>query len=268
MKVGLSTWSLLGVDVYSAVKAIGESGLEYIELWGEIPHAYPDWIDKAKLKDSLSPYNMTVTMHAPFTDLNIATRFEPVRGAVERALLDSMKLADYVGVQIATFHPGGVHNQALVPRSVDDSASLVRSLIKQTGGRPIINVENQTMSHSKYYYPVGSTEESVWELLEKTEAGFTLDTGHAHASGIAPMKLMDLVGRRLTEVHLSDNSGEADEHLVPGAGSAELSDLLKRIAPTDVLVCLEVDPYTYAPGPAVQAALKFRSDIDTMVKSS
>ena len=40
MKLGVSTWSLLKKDVYSAVKTIGDAGFEYIELWGEVPHAY------------------------------------------------------------------------------------------------------------------------------------------------------------------------------------------------------------------------------------
>ena len=248
------------------MKAIGDSGLEYIELWGEIPHTYPDWVDKVKLKDSLSPYDMTITMHAPFTDLNLATPFEPIKSAVEKALLSSLKLAEFVGVEIATFHPGGVHNQALISRSIDDSSSMVRSLMKLTGGRPAINVENQTASHSRYHYPIGSSEESVRYLLEMTGAGFTLDTGHAHASGLNSLTLLDLAGSKLNEVHLSDNSGQADEHLVPGAGSAELTELLRRLAPTDVLVCLEVDPYTYPPGPAVEAALKFRSDTASMAK--
>jgi hypothetical protein len=30
------------MDVESAVRAIGDAGFEYVELWGEVPHAYPD----------------------------------------------------------------------------------------------------------------------------------------------------------------------------------------------------------------------------------
>ena len=264
MKVGLSTWSLLGLDVYAAAKAIGDSGLEYIELWGEIPHAYPDWVDAKKLKDVLSSYSMTISMHAPFTDLNLATTFDPVKSAVEKALLSSLHLAESLGAKVATFHPGSVHNSALVSRSVDDSASMVRSLMKQFQGNVRINVENQTASHSKYHYPVASSEESIRSLLEKTQAGFTLDTGHAHASGVDSLKVIDFAGSRLSEVHLSDNEGETDDHLIPGKGSAELEGLLHRISSTDVLVCLEIDPYTYPPGPAVHAALETRKKLSSL----
>ena len=261
MKVGLSTWSMLGLDVYSAVKTIGDTGLDYIELWGEIPHAYPDWVDKVKLRDSLSPYNMALTVHAPFTDLNLATPFEPMRNAVEKALLESLKLSDFLGAKVVTYHPGSVHHQKMIARAIDDSASLVRSLMRQNTGSMKINVENQTRSHSKYHYPIGTTEESVKALLEKTGAGFTLDTGHAHASGLSPLRLMDIAGARLSEIHLSDNSGEADEHLVPGAGSAELDELLGRVSSSDVFVCIEIDPYTYAPPAVAESAIAIKQDL-------
>ena len=143
MKLGVSTWSLLGVEVSDAVRMIGDAGFDYVELWGEIPHAYPDWTNKRKLKDALSSYNFTVTMHAPFTDLNVATPYEPVKSAIEKALVQFVNFSDELGATIITFHPGSVHNDAMVPQSIGNSVSMLKSLVKAADGRLTICIENQ-----------------------------------------------------------------------------------------------------------------------------
>lgn len=262
MKIGLSTWSLLGLDVGSAVRAIGDAGFDYVELWGEVPHAYPDFVDRHRLRDILSSYKMVVTMHAPFTDLNPATPFQPVKGAVERTLEDFVKFGDFLGASIITVHPGSVHNEAIVPRSAESSISTLRKVVKVAGGRLIINVENQTKSRSKYHFPLASTVESLELILAEVDGlRFTLDTGHAHVNGQNPLALAEREGPRLTEVHLSDNTGSSDDHLAPGEGTADLKGLVEKAKGTNMLVCLELDPHRYAPDQALRASASFKTGV-------
>jgi sugar phosphate isomerase/epimerase len=262
LKIGLSTWSLLDQDVISAVRAIGDAGLEYIELWGEIPHAYPDWVDRRSLKDALSPYGMIVTTHAPFTDLNPATPFEPVRGAVERTLQGFVEFSAYVGAQVVTVHPGSVHNKALVPGSTAGSLSILKRMLATADGRLSVSVENQTKSASRYHYPLASTAESLRTLLSgEDRLRFTLDTGHAHASGMDSRDLAENAGPRLVEVHLSDNSGEHDDHLIPGEGTTDLKKLMEKLAGSDILICLELNPHRYTPDQVLRASSSLKSGL-------
>ncbi|HYC11685.1 MAG TPA: sugar phosphate isomerase/epimerase [Nitrososphaerales archaeon] len=262
MKVGLSTWSLLHSDIYTAVGEIGDAGFDYIELWGEVPHAYHGWVDKKRLKDTLSTYNFTMTMHAPFTDLNPATPFEPVKGAVTKTLRDFVNFASDLGATRVTFHPGSVHSGVLVPQSVKDVVILLRQLVKESDGRLVINIENQARGHSHYEFPVGSDAESIVTILSNTEdTSYTLDTGHAHANGIEPLKLYQRLRERTTEVHLSDNDGRNDDHLIPGRGTANLQDLLQRVEQTDMLVCLELNPHRYSADEVIKAATDFKSRV-------
>ena len=259
MKIGISTWSLLHNDLGSAIRTIGEAGFEYIELWGEVPHAHPDWTDKNGLKDSLSPYDMTLTLHAPFTDLNPASLFEPVRGAIERALVDFLSFGEDLGASMITLHPGGSHNVAMVPRSAESAVALIRSLAKKAEGKISLSIENQTSSRSHYSFPLGSTAESMDKLLTEVEgARFTLDTGHAHASGIDPLSLCERFAGKLAEVHLSDNEGHSDDHMIPGLGTAKLDRVIEKLSGTDVLLCLEIDPYRYSPEEVVKAGLSIK----------
>ena len=262
LKIGLSTWSLLRVDVCSAVEAIGDRGLEYVELWGEVPHAFPGWADKKRLKDALSPYGMTVTAHAPFTDLNLASPFQPVKRAVEETLEDFVEFSAYLGASMVTFHPGSVHNEKLVSESAESSASALRKMVKAARGRLSVNIENQAQGTPPYEFPLASTGESLELLLAETPgARCTLDVGHAYASGQNPLKAAMGVGRKLAEVHLSDNDGRADDHLLPGEGTAPLTPLMERLAGTDVLVCLELNPHRYSGETVLAAADSFRTNL-------
>ncbi|MDE1858494.1 MAG: sugar phosphate isomerase/epimerase [Thaumarchaeota archaeon] len=260
MKVGLSTWSLLEQDVYSAVKKIGDAGSEYVELWGEVPHAYPDLVDRMRLKDVLSTYGMVVTTHAPFTDLNLASPFQPVKGAVERTLEGCVKFSEFLGAKMVTFHPGSVHNAALVPQAAESAASSLRKMMEASGGAMSINVENQSKSNSKYHYPVGSTFESLTRVLSSVPGSrCTLDVGHAYASGLDPSECLGGLGGRLAEVHVSDNAGSADDHLIPGHGTAPLGKLMEEMRERDVLVCLELNPHRYGPDQILDAFRQAKS---------
>jgi sugar phosphate isomerase/epimerase len=262
MKLGVSTWSLLNTDLNSAVRAIGDAGFEYIELWGEVPHAYHDWIDRNRLKETLSDYDMTLTLHAPFTDLNLATPFEPVRAAVARTLTDFVKFGEHLGASMITFHPGSVYNEALVPESTENSISILRGLVKESGGRLTICIENQAKSRSKYHFPLASTIESLELMLAHVEGSrFTLDTGHAHVSGLDPLNLIERVGSKLAEIHLSDNAGATDDHLIPGEGTADPQGLLDKVSHSDVLICMELNPHTYTTDQVISAASELKAKL-------
>jgi sugar phosphate isomerase/epimerase len=262
LKLGLSTWSLLSMDVYSAVRVIGDAGFEYIELWGEVPHAYHDFTDKRRLRDALSTYNMLLTMHAPFTDLNPASSFQPVKGAVERTLSEFVKFGEYLGATVITIHPGSVHNEGLVPRSAQNSVMTLRRMVRASEGRLAISVENQTKSRSKYHFPLASTMESLQLILAEVDGiHFTLDTGHAHVNGQEPLAMAESVGSTLIEIHLSDNMGASDDHLIPGAGDASLDPLLKHVSSTDVLLCLELDPHRYTEEEVLKAASETKTKL-------
>jgi sugar phosphate isomerase/epimerase len=260
LKTGLSTWSLLGLDVVSAVRAVGEAGFEYIELWGDAPHAFPGWVDGPSLKDALSSYKMTVSMHAPFAYLNPATPFQPVRGAVEKTLEDFVRFGEFLGASVITVHPGSVHNQALVPGAAKNSISTIRKMVRAADGRLAISVENQGVSASKYDYPLISNTESLGTFLAAVDdLRFTLDTGHAHVCGQNLAHWAQSAGSRLVEVHLSDNAGATDDHLVPGQGTADLKGLTEKLAGTEVLLCLELNPHRYSPQDVLRASASFKA---------
>jgi sugar phosphate isomerase/epimerase len=268
MKLGVSTWCLLNTELNSAVTAIGDAGFEFVELWGEVPHAYHDWTDRKRLKDTLSAYDMTVTLHAPFTDLNLATSFQPVKGAVAKTLKAFVKFGLYLGASMITAHPGGVHNEALLAESTENSVQILRDMVKESEGRLTICIENQARSMSRYHFPLASTLESLELMLVEVDGSrFTLDTGHAHVSGYDPSALAERVDSKLAEIHLNDNAGASDDHLIPGEGTASLQGFLGRMLHSDVLLCLEIDPHRYSREQVISAASDVRTNLERRLRS-
>lgn len=51
--------------------------------------------------------------------------------------------------------------------------------------------------------------------------GFCIDTGHLNLAGGNPAETIKLYGDRLLAVHLHDNHGLTDEHLLPGKGNID-----------------------------------------------
>jgi sugar phosphate isomerase/epimerase len=197
---------------------------------------------------------MTVTMHAPFTELNPAWPFEPVRSAVARTLREFIDLSSYLDAKIVTFHPGSVNSEVLVPQAIESSTEMMRSLAKECGHGIALSIENQAKSRSGYHFPVGSTVESMEVLLAQIEGSrFTMDTGHANLTGVDLQGLSNRFNRELIEIHLHDNKGLHDDHLIPGEGSANLRQLLHAISDKDVVVCLELDPFRYSQNQVLEA---------------
>ena len=251
------------MQVEAAVSTIGDAGVEAIELWGEVPHAYPDWSDRKLLKDVLSAYDFLVTMHAPFTDLNPASSFQPVKGAVERTLEDFVKFGSYLGASMITVHPGSVHNEGLVQQSSRNSIETLKKMVRAGGGSLTINVENQTKSRSKYHFPLASTTESLELILAEVDGLMvTLDTGHAHVNGQDSAALASRVGPKLLEVHLSDNAGSSDDHLIPGQGTANLDPFIAQLARANVFICLELDPHRYGRDEVMAAVSETKKKLD------
>jgi sugar phosphate isomerase/epimerase len=68
--------------------------------------------------------------------------------------------------------------------------------------------------------------------IDSPNVGVVIDTGHRNLSG-DPAATLRAVGPHLITLHLHDNHGEADEHLLPGLGAIDWSDVMQALRDID-----------------------------------
>lgn len=249
MKIGISTFSLLGMRLEDAVKMITDSGADAVEIWCEPPHydvenTLPEYVEP--FADFIRPYKMHVSMHAPFNDLNITTRYNDVNQSIQKLIVKLIDEADKLGVDRITVHPGQVYYKDHVESSVYTSMAFYRSMARAS--RRDTNMENQSPTGHPFAHTVASTLEQLDKMMgEVAEVGLTLDTGHANLAGLDPIMLLKRYGNRVTEVHLSNNDGKIDSHDIMSKGTMDIGAFVDAARDTDTTVVLELNPYVYKP---------------------
>jgi len=90
---------------------------------------------------------------------------------------------------------------------------------------------NYTFENLPGYHAICSDVAELANLLEKTAApntGMCFDTGHANMVGDAPAMLAQ-GNSHVKYIHFSDNSGLADEHLMPTQGTLDIDAIAATI---------------------------------------
>ena len=71
----------------------------------------------------------------------------------------------------------------------------------------------------------------IFDRVDSPAVGFCYDAGHRHA-GAQDVDMLSLYGNRLFALHLHDNDGNHDQHLIPFAAGIDWSQQMSAIAAT------------------------------------
>lgn len=185
-----------------------------------------DWKDriegkKAKaLLEMASSYGTKFTVHSPILDMNIASANARFRSLSVKLVNESIDHAALIGARVVVVHPGsssplddyysGVHWGYNIA-----SLRAIESHAEDLGiAAAIENMPGHTRAFLR----------SPAEFFLLEELGFkldiTLDVGHANTTG----NLKEYIERlkpHIAHVHIHDNNGAYDEHLVAGKGTID-----------------------------------------------
>lgn len=77
----------------------------------------------------------------------------------------------------------------------------------------------------------GAYAEHIAALASALDCGICWDTGHAHITGLdRQAESLLLVSDRLFVLHIHDNDGKTDSHLIPGAGTIDWDDVSRGLS--------------------------------------
>jgi sugar phosphate isomerase/epimerase len=201
---------------FAAWEVFGE-GLQYL---GEI---------EPVVRELLPSYDITLSAHAPISDINIAS-FNPRSRRLSMDLVtECVEAAGRLGIKQVTMHPG-----LRMPMARWDDEKLRRLTVEaaqqiaRIGEEVGVQVCLENMSKNWVF----TFQEPDWfEGAFEPPLRFCFDLAHAHTLGqeVVGRYLQDDFIRMMGNVHVSDNDGSFDSHWVLGKGDVPLHEAVKRL---------------------------------------
>ncbi len=218
MPIGISTLCTFG----QTFKRLNE----YVACGAPLIEVMDDWRDRIdrenakSLLDLASSHGTKFTVHSPILDMNIASANSRFRSLSVRLVNESLDHAALVGASVVVVHPG--------------SSSPLDDYYRGTHWRHNIASLRKIVSHAEDVGVVAAIEnmpchvraflKSPGEFRLLEELGFdlkiTFDIGHANTTSNL-REYVDSLKARIVHVHIHDNRGSYDEHLVAGKGTVD-----------------------------------------------
>ncbi len=181
-----------------------------------------------EIKNIIDTTNLVITLHLPFSDLNLASLNHPIWKETIRQMTRCLERAsDFV--ELAVVHPGHLSPLGMqIPEMAWQQNIEGLRAICDFAGDFGINIGIENMVNMRFILGKQPAEISgMIESLERENAGLTLDIGHANTNGMVNEFLADL--SNIVHVHLHDNNGKQDEHLGLGKGNIKWKDVLRKL---------------------------------------
>lgn len=232
MKLGVSTSVYLHKRIKKAINKIGKLNFKYIELWGEPPHLWfdePNYKKLAEIKKFLNEKELIPTYHGPAHDIDITSVNPGIRKESLKQNKEAINIASFLGSDIIVIHMGSYY-----PGDKEGTENGKDRLYKSLDYLlPYAEKNNITIALENY--PVGENAifnkpEEVLNILNDFSTEYlklTLDIGHANLTNISPLHYIKTLGDEIVHLHLSDNFGKEDQHLVPGEGEINYLEIIK-----------------------------------------
>jgi len=222
-----SMWTsfLMELAPEDAVRRFAELGWTHLELSTEHGAALLDRGDPAATGEEFRRFCSGIGVSLPQGHLKLSAKIGETDACARRREVDELKrwldLFAAIGVRAAVLHPGGgCLNPGPVPEEVFHATveSLGELVAHTGGGPPVICLEN------------GPNASGLLEIIEAVGSeglGICFDTGHlavlrAQAPEVTQTEREFILeaGDRLKALHIADNDGSGDQHLLPYDGGA------------------------------------------------
>ena len=215
MKIGVSTLALFPMPLGGIMNYLEDIKVEYCELMLDYPYNKID-------PDLVNSYDIKTSIHAPLSDVNIASLNESIRKASVKEIKNSIDLASKIDSEAIVVHPG---HMAFLARKFQEKireTSLISlkecSRFAEERGVKLC-VENMPDMEGMICKGLNELNELVYEV----GASMVIDIGHAHNVGISIDEILkyDNIGH----FHLSDNDGSFDNHNAVGSKDIDFKSL-------------------------------------------
>ena len=198
------------------------------------PEAWKPQVEQIKADAEACDFSFYMG-HLPF--MGGISKSEEVMTAFKNKMHNAIDAAAELGIGYAVMHP----NAAVFPLikyDGDEQRAVTLELLApfvEHANKVGLNVlvENMRVVSGKMQsYRYCMTAEELCDLADTLGIGVCWDFGHAHLSGLKQSKALAYVGNRLKAVHVNDNGGIEDDHVLPFSGQVNWKDAMHGLALT------------------------------------
>lgn len=232
-----STLPYLNLPLSEAYNRIASRDFGGIEIYYEGNHSE----STKNIQDILSTGNLKPYMHAPFSDLNIASLNKVILNESKKQIKNSIDVAREINSEIVTVHFGRYSPLGLSypEKAMHQNLESIRE-IQEYAQRQQVNIsfENAPNGFGAMYGPLNLIE----KLINEEGIAITLDIGHANTWDESIQEFMVRLNDSIAHIHLHDNNGESDGHMSIGSGNLDFEKIAESL---DVInykkaLCLEM----------------------------
>ncbi len=230
MKISVSTLGLYPASTKNVLDFLTDLKIKYVEIIKEYPYHNIN-------KEDFESYEITPSIHAPMSDINIASHVDKIRETSVQEMKDAFKTANDIGANRVVVHPGTIPVMALkYPEKIlklnTDSLLECKKAADDYG--VMMCVENMPLFERMLYTNV----DALFKLIdEEIHSGITLDVGHANNNGFTVEEMLN--SKDIHHIHLSDNDGSYDQHHALGENDIDfikIFEILKQRKYDDICV--------------------------------
>ena len=228
MELGLSTWTYHSIPIETAIITIRKHAptIHHLELWGNTPiHVNPVTCTLqhiATLNQLLRTNHLIPqSCHAPFDNLDLS---DPSRNKLAiQAVIQTMLFCREIECSTVIVHISaspGVKTLKELQRAKECTIKTLKTIIDYPDTHHIkILLEN--LVPRPMHMRLGAEIEDLIDIaqtLDPRRVGICIDTGHSLLNKHDPCSDIQKAGNLLKSLHINDNDGLEDLHLVPGNG--------------------------------------------------
>lgn len=246
--VGLSTVCFIAAPFDHAVDFVLQNGFDHVEIYSDIPHAWPDWMDsgrRADLRRRFDSAGVHLSVHSPAYALNIGSLNPGLRAESVRQITGAIELASDLGAENVVVHGGTAH--FLHPQLWEDTKAKSRQAVIRSLEECVSRAEKLgvtvCLENLCLHGAVPGTLAEVADVVRGIGSrSLRIAFDIAHFSIMKePMESVGDAADLIVHVHISDNDGFEDTHLPMGHGKLEVARFLPFLRTFDGPIVMEIE---------------------------
>ncbi len=246
MKFSQSSAVYFNYSLQYAIKDLSRLGYDGIEVWGGRPHMYRGDLDAElpQIKSLLKEYNLEICNFIPaqFRYPSIlCSQNETVRTDSVEYICQAIDNAVSIGSPSVSLCP----NMALFDHDLNRAwQQLFKSYAEIGEYNQDKGLKLLIEPAHKYETNLIRTVEECIRMIEKLRCdnfGVLIDTGHCQINGEDFKTVIELCEDLPLHIHIDDNHGEFDDHLIPGAGVIDFPYFAEALSQIDYKGYLSVE---------------------------